>query len=160
MTSMYVTRLMSGVLPIGAEIHPCWGGYDSKDTGNPEKSGAWVPGLRIEYTQPMPTEDDLDAYRGAAGKGSQPTATAQMPLQSASAPTATPNASTPASANGNGNGATGEFTWANMDGAWCVRGPKDRVGQRVEVVRKNGTTSKVTLRGVAERIGDLWFYAV
>ena len=81
----------------------------------------------------------------------------------AAAPAPTPIAApspVQAPANGNGSGFPGTFSWANMDGGWCVRGGKDQQGKRVTVTRKNGSMSQVTLGRVVRKLGEWWFYEV
>lgn len=133
------------------------GGYDRREDG--EAEAEWIPGILIEYTAPMPTAEALAEYR--ATKGAKMPAVASNALTPTTAPAAAPTAPAPIPAPANGSGATGEFTWGNVDGQWCVRGPKGRqTGERVTVVRKNGTRSQVTLGAVTRKIGDLWFYAI
>lgn len=132
------------------------GGYDQNtgqygDYGEEKVEAKWIPGIRINYTVPMPTVEELTAYR--EGK-KNPHPTAETPTTS---PVSNAVASTHAATN-NGNGVDG-FTWANMDGQWLVRGPHGSVNQRVTVVRKNGSKSQEMLRIVVKTIGDKCFYA-
>jgi superfamily I DNA/RNA helicase len=155
---LYVAATRAKLVLDISECPPFCGGHSGRDTGNAENDG-WVPGIPVAYTQPMPSAADLAAYM--AGKGPSSPAAALNTPAAVPTPPARPNAHTANGgyANGNGNG-SGEFTWANMDGRWCVRGPKDHSGKMVTVVRKNGTRSQVTLRGIHRKIGDLWFYIV
>lgn len=126
------------------------GGWD-KQGGGEGGEAKWVPGIKINYTTTMPTVEELDAYRAAKS----------APKPAIVIPTTTPVsapivASTPVPTNGNIG-----FTWASMNGAWMVRGPKDRApGERVTVLRKDGSSAQVVLGDVGRKIGDLWFYAV
>lgn len=132
------------------------GGLDKKGGGEAE----WVPGISITYTVPMPTPEALAEYRAAKSAPKPPVATEQP--AKATNPTPAPIAApSPIPALANGNGATGEFTWANMDDKWCVRGPQNQaIGSKVTVTRKNGTTSQVTLGKVVRKLSDKWFYEV
>lgn len=49
-----------------SECPPFCGGKDGRDTGSEEKDG-WVPGLRVHYTVPMPTQEEQDAWAQAGG---------------------------------------------------------------------------------------------
>lgn len=54
---------------------------------------------------------------------------------------------------------TQTFTWAKLNGAWLVRGPKgSRIGQVVDVTRKDGSQSKKTLGAVAQEFPDAVLY--
>jgi hypothetical protein len=165
---LYVAATRAKLVLDISECPPFCGGEDRSGDG---ESGGWVPGLRVRYTAPIPTAGETAAFAAAArtapGTPSRP-ATASNPPAPISGPNGTPDAATAVQAPANGNGgshlqhnAGEDFTWANMDGRWCVRGPKDQpVGKTVTVVRKNGTQSQETLRGVTRKIGDLWFYTV
>lgn len=156
---LYVAATRAKLVLDISECPPFCGGHDSCDTGDADTAGAWVPGLRIEYTAPMPSEADLASYLAARGTPTTP-AVGRTPAAPANAPAPTQPAPRPAQALANGNVTEGEFTWANVDGRWCVRGPKDRTGQRVTVTRRNGSKSQEMLRTVVRKIGDLWFYEV
>ncbi len=53
----------------------------------------------------------------------------------------------------------GEFTWANWDDRWVVRGPAGWAGKSVTVVRKNGSKSRRLLgRVIREMNGSVCFY--
>lgn len=134
------------------------GGYSGKDGGEDGEGGSrWIPGIEIAYTAPMPTTEQLAAYR-AAKAAPQPTpepVTAPVAPRPAPAPVARP-----AAVQAPANGKDGSFTWANMDGAWCVRGPRGQAGRRVTVTRKNGTTSEQQLGEQIRDLGDLVFYRI
>lgn len=53
-----------------------------------------------------------------------------------------------------------DFTWANIDGNWLVRGPKGHSGETVTVVRRDGSTAKRTLGSVVKDFGDACIYRV
>ena len=102
-----------------------------------------VEPIRIVYTVPMPTEEQTTAYlSGAALAPVQAPATA-TPETPVLVVTATPAPTAPAA----------EFTWANHNGAWVVRGPKGKSGA-VKVTKKNGTTSITTLGTVVREFAD------
>jgi hypothetical protein len=55
----------------------------------------------------------------------------------------------------------GKFSWCKHGDRWCARGPRGAVvGEEVEVERKNGTSSRETLRCVVRQYDDAWIYAV
>ena len=139
---LYVATTRAKLVLDISECPPFIGGYDG--TGDQKR---WVPGLRITYTVPMPMEDGT--YVRDEVKPTPNVGINDSWRMVSNQPALTTN----------GNGATGEFTWANMGGEWCVRGPAHMTG-RVEVVRKNGTKSQVTLGNVVRKIGDFWFYKV
>lgn len=158
---LYVAATRAKLVLDVTECPPFCGGNDT-DGGN--RTGEWVPGLEIRYTQPMPTEADIAAY--AAGRGSGSPAAATTPPAPAAAPTAVPAAPAACGNGQSGNGSSGEFTWSSKDGGWCVRGPSGKEDQRVTVVRKNGTKSVLTLGKMIRRIyvgngnEEVWFYEV
>lgn len=142
------------------------GGWDKQGGGEDGEGAAkWVPGIEIKYTAPMPVPEELAAYRAArAAAKSRPEIAPESPA-AAAAPIPYPARENAAAANpGQANGnpvQSGEFSWANMDGAWLVRGPANvPTGSRVTVRKKNGQTSTETLREVKRKIGDLWFYGI
>jgi hypothetical protein len=108
-----------------------------------------VPGIKIEYTVPMPSEADLAAYRAA--KASPRPA---VPASVASAPPPARLADRPATvAVGGGNGIPAADagdpppnTWARgRDGGWLVRGRTGQSGT-VEVERRDGSKSWVAIK--------------
>ncbi len=130
---------------------PFCGGED-KAWGEGGEEARWVPGLRIEYTAPMPTQEEQDTWIaekfGNKVAGDTKTTT-----------------TAPAQPNGNGTAkdatAAGKFTWCKHGERWCARGPSGAaVGTEIEVVRKNGTSSRETVRQVVRQFDDAWVYAV
>lgn len=142
------------------------GGWDKQGGGEGGDGGVpaeWVPGITVKYTAPMPTPETLAEYR--AGKA----ATAPVaPVAAASGdtpgrPVQGPANGVPAAAPASGTGnpaAGGNFTWANLDGAWCARGDAGYAGKLVTIVRRDGSTKKVTLVKVVKVIGELTFYEI
>lgn len=130
-----------------SECPPFCGG-DDFDTGD------WVPGLRITYTQTMPTQIEQDAWLVSKDTAARAKAAAVIQATKPSPfidPVAPPT---------NGNVA---YTWTNSDGAWCVRGPSNApLGTRVKVSRKDGSVSTVTIRSVVGRNGydGTWVYGL
>lgn len=90
-----------------------------------------VPVIVVKYSSPMPTAEQLVEHVAAKE-------------EEVKAPEATVE----------------EFTWANMDGGWLIRGPEKALGSRVTVVRKNGSTSEVVLKELVKTIGNLRFYRI
>jgi hypothetical protein len=128
--------------------------------GGVEKTGdgeeRMVPGIKINYTVPMPTAEQLADYRAA--KSTPEIAPAPIPaLESpvGQSPAPAPDDATAAKqAPSNGIPAiapappAGPNTWAKgRNGDWLVRGVVGQTGQ-VEVVRKNGTKGTVTIKKV------------
>jgi hypothetical protein len=146
------------------ECPPFCGGNDTRDTGNPETSGAWVPGIEVEYTVPMPTEADLDAYR--AGKRSDLVPadaraheiTVVLPMGVAAGSEVAKRMVEKAEV-----AAADEpplNTWTKgRDGGWLVRGRKGQSGV-ITVTRKNGTTSNETIKGVIWSDDEVALYKV
>ena len=140
------------------------GGWDKKGGGEDGEGGSeWVPGIKIAYTQPMPTADQLAEYR--AGK-SVPRIAQESPVPASAQSLALPAPDAAPAIVAQANGApagiqVGEFTWANMNGDWLIRGPANQpVGSRVTVRKKDGRTSQEVLKEVKRKIGDLWFYGI
>ncbi len=133
---------------------PFCGGHDQA-WGEDGAEARWIPGLSIAYTQEMPTAEQLEMYR------------ANRPVKEAKA--AAVRAPRPAEdrpRQGNGNhgprpgGPVTDFTWTNHGGEWCIRGPRERLaGERVKVVRKNGTSSMEVLGKVLKQYPEAWIYA-
>ncbi len=134
-----------------------------------DREGNPIRPVQVTYTVPMPTEEELEAYQRSKAPGKLTDREVRM-IERSKAPV------TPAgipdhyglkelrdkkeAAATNGNGAAGNFTWANVDGGWKVRGPRDCQGQEVTVTRRDGSTSVKVLKGVSKKMGDLWFYEV
>lgn len=53
-----------------------------------------------------------------------------------------------------------QFTWANKDGKWCVRGPNGKLGETVDVVRKDGSKQKKKLLLVVQEFESATLYKV
>ena len=142
-----------------SECPPFCGGDDRSGGEGGDWSSQWVPGITINYTAPMPTEEEQVKWcicSGTAGSSKSPTdpGTAPAPMQVV-------EAQEPAGPTTRSATSGDMFTWANMDGTWCVRGPKDRKpGERVTVRRRNGTKSQETIKQVTRKLGDFWFYSV
>ncbi len=104
--------------------------------------------IPITFTRKMPTETELGAW--LAKRAEQKPVTHQPYHKTGEQPRTysdevQSDAATPTPA-ANGDGRP-QFTWSNFNGEWLVRGPAGQSGQRVEVTRKNGTTS-------TERLGE------
>jgi hypothetical protein len=152
---LYVAATRAKLTLDVSECPPFCGGYDGRDTWNPEKDG-WVPGLRINYTSPMPTEEAQAAWVAAKANGkAAPAPTATTPATTAPVPQPTqPSARTVV--------ANGGFTWTKFSDTWVLRGPVNaaNVGDRVRVSRKNGSISEETIRQIVRKFDDAWIYGV
>lgn len=134
-----------------------------------DKDGNEYPRIEVEFTAPQHSAAGVAAYLTA--RATPQIAAPKLPLQapqSASGQSHDPTQKTAANGdvapvNGNGNSrppATG-FTWTSFGGKWCARGPHDaKVGEQVRVVRKNGTSSNETLKGVVRKFDDACIYEV
>lgn len=145
------------------------GGYEKAGGGEDGDGGEgrFIPGLDITYSQEMPSAEALDVHRRGI-KGTLRMSKEgrdlveefnKLPANELSALQSALGAEPQKEQKPQAKDTPDDFTWANMDGAWCVRGPKDRQGAQVTVTRKNGTTSQENLRSVVRKIGDIWFYA-
>lgn len=134
-----------------SECPPFCGGTDSNGGEDGGGTTTHIPGIRIDYTASMPTEEEQAAWLEGE-KRPYPT-----PAHTAVAtPTVTISAQTTAPA-----ATTVKFTWCNSGGKWCVRGPANAaVGVNTEVFRKDGSSSVVTLKGVARKFEDAWVYEI
>lgn len=127
---------------------PPFCGGESTIWGEGGSESRWIPGLDINYTVPMPTEE-------AAQKVKVTVTT--LPGTNKST-VATDAKVVP---NGNGNGTVTKYTWTNHGGNWCVRGPKgSTIGTQVTVERKDGSTTTTTIRRVVKQYEDAWIYGV
>lgn len=52
------------------------------------------------------------------------------------------------------------FTWQSFGGNWVVRGPSGKLGERVDVVRKNGSVSRETLKSIVREFTEATLYSV
>lgn len=153
-----------------SDCPPFCGGNDSRDTGNPERAGAWVPGLEVEYTVEMPTQEEQDAWitagRTLLKKEDVPTEPRPVAAPTAEQVKRMFQAKDDAQAQqdiakAKSSTSNGCFTWTKFDGGWFVRGPVGTpVNTRVTVSRKNGSTSTVTLRVVKHKFPDAWIYGL
>ena len=157
---LYVAATRAKLVLDISECPPFCGG---RQRDGEEGDGGWVPGLEIDYTVPMPTQEQLDEYIAGKSFAQDAPVPANRPVGESVDPS--PKDANPANTGeGNGNRSdrqVGEFTWANFGGKWIVRGPQGvKVGQKVNVKRKNGTTSEVVLRSVVKQYDDAWLYGL
>lgn len=136
----------------------------------------WIPGLKVTYTKPMPSQEDQDDWveaqkwwaereaKNGQTSALQPArndATTPAVASESASPTPTPIA-TPDVPTGRVTPAIveGRFTWCKWSDKWCIRGePNVNVGSKVKVARKDGSTSTVIIKEVVKRFGDAWIYA-
>lgn len=148
-----------------SECPPFCGGKDHRDVGD----DGWVPGLVVTYTQPMPTEQEqrdwLSAQEERAEKefidrvNSEPLSVNQVKQMFRAKDDAQDIAASKEQARA--NTANGGFTWTKFDGGWFVRGPANTpVGTSVTVTRKDGTSSRSTIRTVKHKFNDAWIYGL
>lgn len=116
-------------------------------------TGEWVPGIEITYTQPVPGPEAQAAFLAARNGPTPAPATVPAPQ-----PNGVPG---PAAANP-GAAPAGGFTWARLPGGgWGARGSRDaKIGDRVKVKRRDGSSSLETLSSVVQRYDDAWIYAI
>lgn len=149
-----------------SECPPFCGGNDTFDAGNPEKSGAWVPGLTIRYTKPMPTEEEqlewLKSKQAPVEKSptsrspASETLVGGLPVQPTSS---APNAIVSDSGVRPAVIVNGPFTWTKFNDKWLIRGqPNVQIGARVKVTRKDGSSAEVVIKEVVKRFNDAWIY--
>ncbi len=139
-----------------SECPPFCGGHDTRDTGNPETAGAWIPGLEIEYTVPMPTEEEQAEWLAARDTAPMPPAAPTPQSNGWPAPTpASPTAPIQRPVNG-------KYTWTKHgDAGWCVRGPAGtQVGAQVTVEKRDGSTQVLTVRKIVRQYDDAWIYGI
>lgn len=140
-----------------SECPPFCGGQERD--GGEDGSGVtrFVPGLEINYTVDMPTEEE-QAEWVAAKMEAKSAATVQ--------PKPTPNGSAVVVSREQGKEAQrtthpGKFTWTKHNDVWCARGPGDVVvGTAITVVTRDGKEASRTVKEVLKRYGDVWVYAV
>lgn len=121
-----------------SECPPFCGGKD-------HNSNEWIPGLRINYTARMPSEQDQQDWAAAPV---QP-----MPAAIVEQPKVIPCTNVSCD--------TKPFGWYNYRGTWVLRGrPNTKVGEKVTAKRNNGSVSSETIKGVAQMYDDAWLYNV
>lgn len=124
------------------------------DSGDNVDGSAWVPGIPIKYTKPMPSPEQLRDW--LAAKAEERSAAQPQPTQERTFAPA-PSPSSPKAVAPNGTAPDG-FTWSKWDGMWCVRGPAGQEGKTVTVVRRNGSTSQERLGTAVQRFAEAWMY--
>lgn len=124
-----------------------------------DREGITTPGIEVEYTVPMPTREDLQAWITAKAAPQSPTKPVpNVGINDSGVMAVAAPAANPAPANGSSGG---DYTWGKVGEDWCVRGPVDqKIGSRVEVRKRDGRTSTETLRSVVKKMTDVWFYGV
>ena len=113
--------------------------------------------LYVACTRAM-HELDITECSFFTGRERQPVEALPLPpVASPASNTMTPPLTKSVNARGNG-----EFTWckSKTDEAWLVRGPSGRVGDVVDVSRKDGSISKRQLLSVEREFDDATLYRV
>ncbi len=116
-------------------------------SGTDKKTGEEIVPLRIRWTAPRPTAEQLAAF--LEGKG----IVKAKPTVAQDARDAESLLKNPLPPQPNG------FSWAKHGEQWVVRGPKGATGT-VTVARKNGTTSTEKLAGVVKSYPEADLYRV
>lgn len=139
-----------------SECPPFCGGHDKRDTGNAETSGAWVPGLKIDYTVPMPSEAEQEAAQSKKAETSSTPA-----LKEAPQPAAAPLQSW--KQDGKWIDAV-EFTFckpAFANGGFALRGPHGhKPGEVVNVKTRAGGTKPTKIKAILREFPDATVYSI
>jgi hypothetical protein len=144
---LYVAATRAKLLLDITECPPFCGGHDGFG-----EDAEFVPGIEVCYTAPMPTEENVAEWLAAADvparTGGEVVKPEAMPV--ADAPVADPAP----------EGAARGFTWAkSMAGKWNVFGPPGvKIGTRVTVTRKDGSSSEATIKTVIRQTGEYGIY--
>lgn len=138
---------------------PPFCGARSSGENSAEGGGAWVPGLEVEYTVPMPTFEEQEEWyrhRGAkhvvsamvgAGYGQHTMVPIVLSEEKRHQEVVSKM--------------TVKFTWCKYDDKWCARGPINTpVGTKVEVERRDGSKQAATIREVVKEYPDAWIYRI
>ncbi len=137
---LYVAATRAKYVLDVSECPPFCGGRD-------EQTGKPIMGIKVDYTVPMPSAEELDAYLAAKGTEVQKSVAVAEPAPSSAV--RMPEAPLDQ-----------EFTWSNYNGDWVVRGPKGHAGKVAKVTRKNGTSSYELLKAVVKEWPDKCLYRV
>ena len=109
------------------------------EEGNGEER-RFVPGLRIRWTQEMPTAAEQLSI--IMEERMRKDAEVTLPI------VVVPKIE-------------GKFTWYKMGSTWCARGPANcTIGAEVKVERRDGTAKTLILQKVMHRYDDAWLYEV
>ena len=118
-----------------------------------KQTGEDVEPLRIRWTAPRPTAEQLAAYLADRKVEKKPVTSFDSVADVDGKPVIQEHKTVPP-ANGNG-----KFSWAKFGEQWVVRGPAGATG-RVTVARANGTTSQVDLGPAVKTYPDAVLYRV
>ena len=150
---LYVAATRAKMTLDVSECPPFCGAYD--DSGEERR---WIPGLRIEYTVPMPTASQQAMYlslKGAVPKQFPNVGINDSGRMVTEAPRDEPTDQEIADIT------KPKFSWRKYDNGWCVQGAINTpIGTQVQVERRDGSKSMVTIRGVAYKNTDTWIYKV
>ncbi len=131
-----------------SECPPFCGGVERDGGEDGEGGGGRVPGLKVVYTVPMPTEEDMATYLQNKGveqarKETEALCSPQSQIQ--------PRVEQPKD---------GEpiFSWSKDGDRWCIRGPKGYVSKTVKVTKKNGQVSHEALAKVVKEFTEACLY--
>lgn len=123
--------------------------------GNSE--GERIPGLRVAYTQPMPTREEQEAY---VQDKDRPTVTISS-VDGSTTPSTNgqPVVAEPAKQDA-GWAPDGRWGWTKHDGVWCVRGPDGgKRGQKLKIQRRDGPVT-ILLVDAKKRYPDATIYTI
>lgn len=136
---LYVAATRAKLTLDVSECPPFCGG-ECESWGEGGAESRFAPGLKINYTQPMPTQEEQDEYLKAK----------EVPVVVSAPPAARPTF--------NGHG---KFTWTKHGGNWCARGPANvTIGTRVKVERRDGSSQEHTIKSVVYKYQDAWIYGI
>lgn len=126
----------------------------------------WLPGLRVTYTAPMPTERDQLDWMQKRQWGDKRTDKIVSPAKAdaINRDEFTGKGMTRESMkipNGVRTATAGKYTWRKFQEQWCAQGPANAaVGSMIVVERKDGSTQTLKVKEVLRKFDDVWVYKV
>jgi len=112
-----------------------------------DESSEWIPGLRINYTQQMPTKEEQAAWLKLRD--------AQLALKEAEKQAVVKAA--PVSTQRPKDG----YGWTKFGDQWCVRGPINGApGDEILIRKRDNSTQAATIKSILRKFDDAWIYGV
>ncbi len=141
---------------------PFCGGVDRGTNEGGDRDEVFIPGLKIAYTVPMPTEEELATYLSEKGEKKETTELNSFE-RCQEAVAAGYSSDNPPPANWKSEQQpkqSGEaiFTWSKDGDKWVIRGPKGFAGKKVKVTKKNGQVSHEALAKVIKEFTEACLY--